>query len=183
MNVSGGGVCVEPVVVVRAVQLVRPNDTCRRSRLSPSTFTASLLGRALAELGASSMPRRERPRPQASVTPVCIACLARGASDLQARRCGKALRTGQVRDTRASCQRSLPNAGGCAAACVVHLVAETGASRAVGRQRGRVCRACRPACAAFCRRARSLSSIGRTAYTQLASRGCVRTPESGSTRR
>ena len=96
MNVSGGGVCVQPVVVVRTVQLVRPNDTCRRSRLSPSTFTASLLGRALAELGASSMPRRERPRPQASVTPVCIAYPARGASDPQARRCGKAVRTGQV---------------------------------------------------------------------------------------
>ena len=178
---------MQPVVVVRTVQLVRPNDTCRRSRLLPSTFTASLLGRALAELGARACPgvsvrdRKRRSRPFALALRAPL-----GASDLQARRCGKALRTGQVRDTRASCQRSLPNAGGCAAACVVHLVAETGASRAVGRQRGRVCRACRPACAAFCCRARSvmcLSSIGRTAYTQLASRGCVRTPESGSTRR
>ena len=74
---------------------------------------------------------------------------------------------GRWRDTRASCQRTLPNAGRCAAACVVHLVAETGSSRAVGRQPGRVCRACRPACAAVCGRARSLmclSSIVRTAY-------------------
>ena len=46
---------------------------------------------------------------------------------------------GRWRDTRASCQRTLPNAGRCAAACVVHLVAETGSSRAVGRQPGRVC--------------------------------------------
>ena len=96
MNVSGGGVCVQPVVVVRTVQLARPNDTCRRSRLSPSSFTPSLLWSALAELGASSTPRRERLRPQASVTPVCIACPAREASDPQARRCGKALRTWQV---------------------------------------------------------------------------------------
>jgi len=94
--VSGGGVCGQPVVVVRPVQLARPSDTCRRSRLSPSTFTPSLLRSALAELGASRTPRRERPRPQASVTPVCIACPARGASDPQALRCGKALRTGQV---------------------------------------------------------------------------------------
>jgi hypothetical protein len=96
LNVSGGGVCVQPVVVVRTVQLARPNDTCRRSRLSPSSCTPSLLRSALAELGASSTPRRERLRPQASVTPVCIACPAREASDPQARRCGKALRTWQV---------------------------------------------------------------------------------------
>ena len=88
---------------------------------------------------------------------------------------------GRWRDTRASCQRTLPNAGRCAAACVVHLVAETGSSRLVGRQPGRVCRACRLACAAVCRRALSFDVLvehSGTAYTQLASRGCGGTPES-----